>query len=87
MSAHGSYESWFTGERHQVGDQVVLICEELPISGIGKTVDEATINLLKAFVTYSEGAKRIGQPGPLQHEHTAPGRFSYLLNHEPVASR
>ena len=89
-----SREYEFTARRHQADDQIVLLCEELPISGVGGTVNEAVMNLLKAFFTYTEGIEQLGQPFPLQPKvNLAPlppspeSVFSWRMNYAEMASR
>ena len=43
-------------ERSGIEDQVVLLCNEFPVSGIGKNSEEAFVDLLHAFRAYTEGA-------------------------------
>ena len=50
------YDYTLTGEVRDVEDQVVLLCNEFPISGIGKNSEEAFVDLLHAFRAYTEGA-------------------------------
>lgn len=53
MQSH--YEYTLTGEVREVEDQVVLLCNEFPVSGIGNNSEEAFADLLHAFRTYTEG--------------------------------
>ena len=55
-----------TGEVREVEDRVVLLCNEFPVSGIGKDSEEAFVDLLHAFRAYTEGA---GDIGSLTTEH------------------
>ena len=64
MQSH--YEYTLTGEVREVEDQVVLLCNEFPVSGIGNNSEEAFADLLHAFRTYTEGA---GDVDILTREH------------------
>ena len=51
-----------TSEYKKIDGRVVLLCQEFPISGIGRTTNEATRSLLEACIAYLYG-KEIGAGG------------------------
>ena len=70
-----SYLRTLNGEVQEIDGQIVLLCDEFPISGIGNTPEEAFTNLLGAFAAYEEAARVIGHPIQPSSVEKRPGTF------------
>ena len=80
-------EYTITGQVREVEELVILLCDELPIGGIGQSREEAFADLLNAFRLYNDARRTIESLMPEQteisstlHESDSIAYFAYSMN-------